>query len=704
MGKETFNPEWVQKARENDAESLEKLYVFCYQPVYLTIKYLMQNNEDTVMDILQDTFIEAFKKLDQLGDDSKFPAWVKTIARNRTMDLLRRNKIYRMDSIDVADEDDDKPEMQLEDMNADASPELQMDQQETARLIREILNSLSAGQRAAITMYYYEDMSIAEIARFCGISEGTVKAQLHSGRKKIEQKVLALEKQGTKLYSVLPFPFFALLLRNMDSISMGADTAALGSILQQCGIQSTATTTAGAVQTVTQTTQTAGAQATTQASALHTATAQAAKTAGAAAGSSIKWKIVAGIAAVSIIGIGGGVAGLNHINQKSLTPETQYEETAESNREPQEKTQKSADVELEADIDTEYSAEAQQYSTLLKNLQDDGTYLQYAHMEDINGDGTEELIVLHDNTDLTVYQIQQDEPKAVYETSNEDGFMCYEELIHNQTYEEACGEYEQPGVTVDFKTSEHKMKITLLPENGMQENYTVLVVDCDTWEETKYECVYDEASVEEKITKNGNSITYQEFLSETEEEYRDISAASDDSSDLMFSDQLGYLLGKSDMKTAYEQFIQQEKGWHDSDACYEYIYLDDDDIPELIVTEGSAFSSQVTLYCYKEGLVKQVQTGLGSNGEVYYKERKNQLLSKVSKDTGEAALYSLQNGELVTEHTSTFYINSNGDTIYEIDGQFVSPEEGENFWNLDGEEIVAGEGSENAIHFQDNEY
>lgn len=368
MGKETFNPEWVQKARENDAESLEKLYVFCYQPVYLTIKYLMQNNEDTVMDILQDTFIEAFKKLDQLGDDSKFPAWVKTIARNRTMDLLRRNKIYRMDSIDAADEDDDKPEMQLEDMNADASPELQMDQQETARLIREILDSLSAGQRAAITMYYYEDMSIAEIARFCGISEGTVKAQLHAGRKKIEQKVLALEKQGTKLYSVLPFPFFALLLRNMDAISMGADTAALVGILQQCGIQSTATTTAGAVQTVTQTTQTAGAQATTQASTF-TATAQAAKTAGAAAGSSIKWKVVAGIAAVSIIGISGGVAGINHINQKTLTPETpetQYEETAESNREPQEKTQKSADVELEADTNTEYSAEAQQYSTLLK--------------------------------------------------------------------------------------------------------------------------------------------------------------------------------------------------------------------------------------------------------------------------------------------------------------------------------------------------
>lgn len=337
-------------------------------------------------------------------------------------------------------------------------------------------------------------------------------------------------------------------------------------------------------------------------------------------------------------------------------------------------------------------------------MQNDGTYLQYAHMEDVNGDGTEELIVLHDNTDLTVYQIQQDEPKAVYKTSSAYGFMAYEEPAANQTYEEACRPSEQPNININFRASDHKMAVTRFNDNNVYENNTIAVVDCDTWTETIYEESYDESTGDLAGIKDGNRITYEEFSVATYDGYRDISAMNDEGAERFFSDQLGYLLGKSDMKTAYERFITQKEIWSDSNACYEYIYLDDDDIPELVISEDSTFAGTVTLYCYLDGLVKQVQTGLGSNGEVYYKERKNQLLSKVNKDTGEAALYSLQNGELVTEHTSTFYINSNGDTIYEIDGQFVSPEEGENFWNLDGEEIVAGEGSENAIHFQDNEY
>ena len=72
MGRENFQTEWVQRAREQDQEALEALYVFCYGEVYATIREATGADRDTIKDILQETYIRAFTKLDTLIDDSKF--------------------------------------------------------------------------------------------------------------------------------------------------------------------------------------------------------------------------------------------------------------------------------------------------------------------------------------------------------------------------------------------------------------------------------------------------------------------------------------------------------------------------------------------------------------------------------------------------------------------------------------------------------
>ena len=63
-------------------------------------------------------------------------------------------------------------------------PEIAIDQKETARLIDNILNSLSEEQRVPIALYYYEQMSIKEIAHLLNCSENTLKSRLAYGRKK----------------------------------------------------------------------------------------------------------------------------------------------------------------------------------------------------------------------------------------------------------------------------------------------------------------------------------------------------------------------------------------------------------------------------------------------------------------------------------------------------------------------------------------
>ena len=233
MGRENFQTEWVQRAREQDQEALEALYVCCYSEVYKTIREATSADGDTIKDIVQETYIRAFTKLDTLRDDSKFPEWIHSIAHNAAKDFVRKYKPHLFDSLDAVNEDG-VPELQLENQDIETMPQIQMDQQETTRLVREILDSLSAGQRLAITMYYYEHMTIEEIARHCGVREGTIKAQLHFGKEKMKEKVLELEKQGTKLYGLLPFPFFILLLRNLDNVQIPVDYTLWNRILQRC--------------------------------------------------------------------------------------------------------------------------------------------------------------------------------------------------------------------------------------------------------------------------------------------------------------------------------------------------------------------------------------------------------------------------------------------------------------------------------------
>ena len=191
----------VQKARENDQEALAEIYKISSPAVYKTIWVLIKD-EDTVYDILQDTYVKAFTRLDQLQNPDKLIPWLKMIANNLAKDWLKKSK-----------------PVFFTDVRSELNPEMAMDQQEAKRLVMEILDHLPEDQRVVIGMFYYEEMSVKDIAQTLGVSENTVKSRLSYGRRKIKEQVLDLEKRGTKLYSVAPFVFFLYLLGKADKVS-----------------------------------------------------------------------------------------------------------------------------------------------------------------------------------------------------------------------------------------------------------------------------------------------------------------------------------------------------------------------------------------------------------------------------------------------------------------------------------------------------
>lgn len=220
----------VAKAKEGDQQAIADLYQRSYNNVYYTVKSMIRDG-DTIQDLVQDTFVQAFQSLDTLKEPSRFQAWVRTIAHNRTVNYINKKKPILFSEMTSPDGEEEEPVFVDEDL--DHMPEEVIDQQETARLIQEILDSLSEEQRIAVGMYYYEQYSVREIAGIMGVSENTVKSRLNYGRKKIEVRVRELEKKGTKLYGLAPIPFLLFLFRSQNAEAASAPDGGMLQSIQE---------------------------------------------------------------------------------------------------------------------------------------------------------------------------------------------------------------------------------------------------------------------------------------------------------------------------------------------------------------------------------------------------------------------------------------------------------------------------------------
>ena len=290
--------ELIERAKNDDQNAFSELYQNSYDAVYRTVKSMVRDDE-AVLDIVQDSYIKGFQSLSSLGEPYDFVAWMKQIATNKAKDWFKKRHDTTFSQL--SDDEEDEPDIDFEDDVLDHSPEAVIDRNETARLIEEILGTLSDEQRIAVGMFYYQDMSVLEIAEKLGISENTVKSRLNYGRKKIKTGVEELEKRGTKLYGLAPIPFLIWLFRNQIAqlIVGNAPAAVFGGIMS--GTASVASASVSSVGTGTAS-GTAAASGTSQVG----AAVAAGKTGGIL--SSIGVKVAAVVISAAVVGGGVGAA------------------------------------------------------------------------------------------------------------------------------------------------------------------------------------------------------------------------------------------------------------------------------------------------------------------------------------------------------------------------------------------------------------
>ena len=178
----------VAAARTGDQDAVSALYEKTYSKVYYTVKSMIKD-EDAVFDIVQDAYIKAFARLDTFQGDAKFLPWVRRIAANTARDWLKKERPMLFAELSSDDGQDTPVEELLPGERSRNLPDQIIDQEETKRLIRDIIEELPEDQRAAIGMFYYGEMSVKEIAVAMGVSESAVKSRLMYGRNKIEKKL-----------------------------------------------------------------------------------------------------------------------------------------------------------------------------------------------------------------------------------------------------------------------------------------------------------------------------------------------------------------------------------------------------------------------------------------------------------------------------------------------------------------------------------
>lgn len=162
----------VAAARAGDADAWGVLLARYRLPLYAYVFELV-HQEQTSLDIVQETFINAARHIGSLREDDKFGSWLFNIAHQKCIQHWRRLRPGEI-SIDPQDE-------ALEGFEPGPCDLLIRKEQE-AEFMR-LLDQLTVPHRAVLLLYFVEDFSLEEIARITGTQVGTVKSRLHYARK-----------------------------------------------------------------------------------------------------------------------------------------------------------------------------------------------------------------------------------------------------------------------------------------------------------------------------------------------------------------------------------------------------------------------------------------------------------------------------------------------------------------------------------------
>jgi RNA polymerase sigma factor (sigma-70 family) len=189
--------ELVAQARAGDKAAFDTLFER-HQAMAERVAFGMVGNAGTAQELAQEAMLQAYLSLAHLRDGERFPSWLHGIVLNVCRSYLRERKVPWLSweeltgrplgkTADVADWGPDPLALAAE--------------RERRRQVLETVNTLSPKQRAVTLLFYYDQLSLQEIAARLGISVVAVKGRLHQARKQIRERLLPIYAETLQVMS-----------------------------------------------------------------------------------------------------------------------------------------------------------------------------------------------------------------------------------------------------------------------------------------------------------------------------------------------------------------------------------------------------------------------------------------------------------------------------------------------------------------------
>jgi len=184
----------VARVRAGEKDAF-RLLVERHSQTIFRLAFRMMENEQDAEEIVQDTFLRAYRALNGFESRSNFGTWIYRIAVNRCYDLLDQRK-SRHEVHSKEEPDADELDLVEQIPATSPSPERSLLSSEIEVRVRSAMKQLTAGERTAFVLRHFEGRSVEEIARVLNVREGAAKNRVHRAVQKLRQHLQPLRTFG----------------------------------------------------------------------------------------------------------------------------------------------------------------------------------------------------------------------------------------------------------------------------------------------------------------------------------------------------------------------------------------------------------------------------------------------------------------------------------------------------------------------------
>ena len=181
---------YIDRIKGGDKQAYSWI-VDTYKDLVYTLCLRMLVSEEDAREAAQDVFVKVYRSIRSFQEKSKFSTWLYRVTYNHCISVIRK----KVKVIDLVDEIPEQP-VDEHDINGLE----RISREERSRYLQMAVESLPETDAVVVTLFYYEELSLEEIAGITGLTSSNIRIKLHRSRKKMYQVIhQALKKETTSI-------------------------------------------------------------------------------------------------------------------------------------------------------------------------------------------------------------------------------------------------------------------------------------------------------------------------------------------------------------------------------------------------------------------------------------------------------------------------------------------------------------------------